>query len=550
MLKVEDLLGKGYFPKELPPPFTSQKLAHKYSSINSLWASIFNALSRSDKKVYRDSRCLSFSIPKVGFSRRQISLPNPLHQSILSDSICKNWSEIEKIYLCSPLSTSRPVVDTKGSRSVKNRRNYKEFKEGCILNSYAHLSLMRTDISRYYPTIYTHIIPWAIHGKTTAKENRDDYSLLGNILDRDVRNTQSGQTMGIPIGPDTSLIISEIIACKIDEELISKIGDLNGARYYDDYFLFFSDYAKAEKTLKCLQSILAAYHLDINEEKTRIERFPAPFESSWSIFLSRFEFRDGKTSQATDLYRYFSLAFESAQKHPNDSVLKYAVKRLEYIEILPENWRVFESLLLKSALSEPSTLPEVVKILISNESYVSKDRVEKLAQEIILIHCFKAHSFEVSWSLWLLRSFKINLDVCIAEKVIASGDPISVLIVLDMRNCGLISGSLDISSVELDLTSSSLFDEKWLLTYESVKKGWLKPPDPGLLSSNEYFNLLSKEDIEFYAENQQLEKIEINKKSGASDSKEAPEPKEETIPSVEEYTSDANLAITDVVTLY
>jgi len=382
MLKVEDLLGKGYFPKELPPPFTSQKLAHKYSSINSLWASSFKDLSKSEKKVSSDSRCLSFSIPKIGFSRRKISLPNPLHQSILANSMCENWSEIEKIYLCSPLSTSRPVVDTKGSRSVKNIKTYKEFKEGCILNSYAHLSLMRTDISRYYPTIYSHIIPWAIHGKTTAKENRADYSLLGNILDRDVRNTQSGQTMGIPIGPDTSLIISEIIACKIDEELISQIGDLNGARYYDDYFLFFSDYAEAEKTLKCLQSILAAYHLDINEEKTRIERFPVPyfFESSWAIFLSIFEFRDGKNSQATDLYRYFSLAFESAQKHPNDSVLKYAVKRLKSIKILPENWILVESLLLNSALIEPSTLPEVVKILISNESYVSKDRVKKLAQ--------------------------------------------------------------------------------------------------------------------------------------------------------------------------
>lgn len=550
MLKVEDLLERGYFPKELPPPFTSKKLAHKHSHINTVWTSIYNALPNCEKKFYRDSRCLYFSIPKVGFSRRLISVPNPLHQSILSESICKRWNEIENIYLCSRLTTSKPVIDLKGVRAVKTNKTYKDFKKQCILNSYAHLNLMRTDISRYYPTIYTHIIPWAIHGKTIAKEKRDDYSLLGNILDRDVRNTQSGQTMGIPIGPDTSLIISEIIACKIDEELAGKIDNLNGARYYDDYVLFFTNYANAEKTLKCLQSILSAYHLDINEEKTIIENFPTPFESAWSILLSRFEFGESKAGQATDLSRYFSLAFEYAQQNPRDTVLKYAVKRLESIKVSPENWDKFEALLLKSALCEPSTLPEVVRILISNETCVSKERVKKLAQEIILSHCFKAHSFEVSWSLWLLRSFNIVLDTSIAEKVVASGDPVCILIVLDMQNCGLISGGLDTSTLELDLTPDSLFSDKWLLTYESVKKGWLKPSDTELFSSNKYFNLLSKEDIEFYAENQQLEKIELSKKHEVDRDKAKSKSEEKTNSPDDEYPAEVNLPTTDVVELY
>ncbi|WP_081599352.1 RNA-directed DNA polymerase [Prochlorothrix hollandica] len=383
--------------------------------------------------------------------------------------------------------------------------------------------------------MYTHIIPWAIHTKPIAKEKRDDYSLLGNILDRDVRNTQSGQTIGIPTGPDTSLIISEIIACKIDQELVSKIGDSNGARYYDDYFLFFSDSTNAEKTLKCLQSLLTFYHLDINAEKTVIECFPVPFESFWSIFLSRFEFRTGKTSQRTDLYRYFSLAFEYAQKYPRDTVLRYAVKRLEYLEILPENWDTFESLLLKSALSEPSTLPEVTRILISNESLVSKEKVGVLAKEIISIHCFKGHLFEVFWSLWLLKSLKIAIDVQVAEKIVLLGDSISILILLDMRDSGLIAGYLDVSGLESELTSIELFDEKWLLTYESVKKGWLKPINANLLTSNAYFNLLYENDVEFYISSNQLEIIQLSKEIAHEDNKPY-ETNEELKPSAKKST--------------
>lgn len=47
--------------------------------------------------------------------------------------------------------------------------------------------------------------------------------MLGNALDRDLRCCNSGQTMGIPIGPDTSLVIAEIITCLMDEQFQTKL---------------------------------------------------------------------------------------------------------------------------------------------------------------------------------------------------------------------------------------------------------------------------------------------------------------------------------------
>lgn len=505
MLELENLLGKGYFPRELPPPFTSKKFAQKYSSINQQWTS----LPKSERKKYPNSQCLSFSIPKRGFLRRQMSVPNPLHQSKLSQSICDYWGQINEFYERSPLTMSKPIIDSDTNRAIKTKKTHKEFIAQSFLDSYSRLSLMRADISRYYQTIYTHIIPWVLHDKDNAKSNKTRYNsdFFGNILDRDVRNTQSGQTMGIPIGPDTSLIISEIIACKID--------GLNGARYYDDYRLFFSDYASADLALKSLQSILSYYHLELNEQKTKIENFSTPLENTWSIFLSNFEFKQDVQAQENNLYHYFTLAFEDAQQNPKDFVLKYAIARFdpandfERVKILPDNWGIFESLLLKSALSEPSTLPTIVRIFNHYKSDfdadVNQEKVKELAQEIIRIHSLKVNSFEISWSLWLLRSLDISIDASIAQDVISCGDPISILVLLDMRDCGLISSDLDTEPLNVDITSSSLLEEKWLLAYESVKKGWLEPAESELLSSNAYFDLLSQNDVEFYDESEQEE---------------------------------------------
>jgi hypothetical protein len=93
--------------------------------------------------------------------------------------------------------------------------------------------VIQTDISRFYQSIYTHSIPWALHGKAAAKANRSR-RLIGNTLDKLVREGQDRQTIGVPIGPDTSLIIAEIILSSVDEALKRKRLK-NGLRYIDDY---------------------------------------------------------------------------------------------------------------------------------------------------------------------------------------------------------------------------------------------------------------------------------------------------------------------------
>src|SRR5690606_23357300 len=78
-----------------------------------------------------------------------------------------------------------------------------------------------SDIGEFYPSIYTHSLEWALHGKAASKARlaAKRRAPFGRSLDQAVAIGQGGQTKGIPIGPDTSLLLAEIILTAVDLEL-------------------------------------------------------------------------------------------------------------------------------------------------------------------------------------------------------------------------------------------------------------------------------------------------------------------------------------------
>ncbi len=557
-MTLKDIIERGYFPKELPPPFNTVDLAKDISAILANWTTIFenNTIVASPtfvltqqagetskqfkdrKRTHRDkfvskynsSKATIYSISKGKLSRRFLQIPNPKHFSLLCEKIAANWTEFEKVYQLSEYSRSYPIPETAANkRSVSTySKSVAEFRNELLKTSIDKLLEVRVDISKFYPTIYTHSIAWALLGKEKAKhyfkekDNLDkliasgdtDAALykLAESLDIAVRSCQERQSIGIPIGPDTSHIIAEAVACRLDQILKDKFGiiGLKVCRYYDDYYLYVSTKDEADKVLKGLQLILSDYQLEINEGKIKIREFPFAFEDEFTTALFLFDFK--KTNLTNSIKYYFSLIWSFVEKNPKkaDWIFKYSLRIFEYSTVkIPKNsWKTFEDLLLKTALIEPAILDIVTRILLTYKSYLdasSKEKLSKLVNVIINEHCPVHHNFEVSWALWIAKTFEIEIEEISANKIIDTKDSISNLILLDLiKNTTLVKGTPQINKIEADLTDNILFTESWLLAYEGVKKGWLNPAELNLLDNNLFFKLLKDNDIEFYDTSKQM----------------------------------------------
>lgn len=543
------LIEKGYFAKELPPCFNTKLFADNFDFVmhecetkksGVLGLIISQIESRTDindnekaiekhiaKTKFNNelnySACVKYNIPKIGISRKEIKIPNPLHQGKLVISICNNFSEIQNIYDNSVISVTKPVEETEdfqGRRAVRHD-TFTQFKEKCILHSFDKQLQLKTDISKYYHSIYTHSIPWATIGKQAYKRNyalsdKDPAklkNLFGELLDECMMSCQSQQTKGIPIGPDTSLIIAEIIGCHIDNLLVKQLKkdkiEWSGYRFYDDFYLYFSKNIDAEIAVDRLQKILSDFELELNHEKTEIKDKPITIEEDWALRLKSFFFRAYFDEQKEDIWNYFALMFNFAKDNPKDSVLKFALNKFNFVRVEKENFDLFEQLLLKVGLLETSTLQAISKILVSYKSLISKERIKKFCFVLIRQHFDKQHDYELTWALWLIKTFKISITKEIVELVILSNSITANIILLDLLQHK--SFRLDLNPIIEKITTENLATVNWLLVYETVYNNWIPSLSKDIIKKSYFFKILYDKRINFYDKNAELEPIKVPK---------------------------------------
>ncbi len=230
------------------------------------------------------TKTLDILTPKGRLSWRSYNYLNPYIFALTVAEITQkdNWKLIVERLTADTLvcSYSTPVFALKQSETLNGRgvTNWLQMAEKDLIKDCGkYNNLTVTDIKSFYPSIYTHSISWAIHGRTFMKtgRNRYDYDLLGNRLDKLLQDARDGQTNGIPVGSMVSDIISEIILMDIDQKLSKKIRDekltdsVLIARYRDDYRIVSKTIDEGRRVLGYLNSILnIEYDLQLNSDKT------------------------------------------------------------------------------------------------------------------------------------------------------------------------------------------------------------------------------------------------------------------------------------------
>lgn len=498
---LSSLLSRGYFPRELPPPFTTAAYARYARRVGSSWP------------PGGWTRCVTHNLARPGGLRRPLRIPNPFSYFDLARIITDNWDSIQTHTWKQTLSASRPYVLKASSRAVIPRYRYGELARLRALRRRSGRYLLLTDIDQFYPTIYTHTIPWALHTKATCKaalkpkKGKKLAVLLGDTIDKALQRMNEGQTHGIPIEPDTSLVVAEILLAAADEMLVAKRSDtFSGFRYVDDYELSFQSLSDAEEALAELQAILAAFELNLNPKKTRIVDLPRGLEGAWSIELKSINIRAKKSpvAQRNDMLAFFSRAFELAATHPSESVLRYAVSHVQRLDVSSSAWRSFHNCVLSAASADPSTLPVALGTLYEvarlGGHIVPKGPLSEVLESVILRHAPRAQGSEVAWAIWGDLAWNVELSNEAAVLIDTMEDDIVALLAMHASARGLFPrGSLTKNSwAALVAQPDVLEGEHWLLAYEANQQGWLTTP---AVQADSKFSAMSSAGVSFYDQN-------------------------------------------------
>ncbi|MDY9095343.1 RNA-directed DNA polymerase [Escherichia coli] len=261
-----------------------------YVDFSSLLEEINSAIDEGKINFQPDSKSLmgkninyEVLVSKDGlYSWRRITLINPLYYVYFCKLITSssNWNAIRNkfrefesndLFLCS----STPVSKKNTSNVAASVLNWwEDFEQKSLSLALEYEFMFSTDISNFYPSIYTHSFEWVFISKEEAKKKENNNN-PGRLIDTHIQMMMSNQTNGIPLGSTLMDTFAELILGEIDLQLRKKteeqkITDYKVVRYRDDYRIFSSSKDDLDKISKCLVEVLGEFGLDLNSRKTEL----------------------------------------------------------------------------------------------------------------------------------------------------------------------------------------------------------------------------------------------------------------------------------------
>jgi Reverse transcriptase (RNA-dependent DNA polymerase) len=224
------------------------------------------------------------------------------------------------------------------------------------------------DVSPFYESVYTHTIPWAINGKDAAKADSDwkSNTVFGNRLDFPIRQAQSRQTQGIPVGPDSSDIAGEIVLSAVDEEFIqwSKPSDVVYRRHVDDYWVGGHTIEECERHLALLRLTLRQYQLDINEAKTKIVLTRTVLGGTWPKDFEREIVKTlGHGTSDSDVLAVLAKVVDFAATNNDDGIIRHIIHVIDRKELWASNWSLLQHFIAQCSVQFPHSFDYAARVV-------------------------------------------------------------------------------------------------------------------------------------------------------------------------------------------
>ena len=430
------LVNYGLFNAKLPPCFTSEDLSsHVPKNLLSL---ITESDEKKLNKILKESRhdFIRYESLRDIKIPRQMGIPHPESHIVQCLVLKRHWKKI-KNHCAKPQTSVSRIFAKKTSSKRIFRMNYKG-KESSknevedIQSMMGAYYAVLVDISNCFSSIYTHSIPWAMHGRNRCKNNHS-VSLMGNFLDKATQITRDGQTNGILTGPDTSNVISEIILTQIDHNMIRK-GYKQFSRDIDDYIFYAKTHAKAEDFIRELGMQLREYELILNSRKTEILHMPLPIKETWVRELNGFRLPSKGTIVRFGTVRaLMDLALKLAHTAETDAVLNYAIKMVPK-RLNNRAKRLFVQQAVNLTLLYPYLAPILDEHVFDKHHYDGIEKViRKFCEQLLEIGIQKIYSDVIAYALYysLKHDLQLSTSPDDLKKIIDIDDCLSNVLLLE-----------------------------------------------------------------------------------------------------------------------
>jgi hypothetical protein len=232
---------------------------------------------------------------------------------------------------------------------------------------YTHL--LHTDVTDCYGALYTHSIPWALHGLPAAKDGKKDKALLGNVVDSHIQAGRYGQTNGISQGSVLMDFVAEIVLGYVDSLIGDALGnpaDVRILRYRDDYRIFSNNQERGEEVLKTVSDKLRSVGMRLGVSKT-IACSSVVEGSVKPDKLAGIELQDLGNANAKTIQKQLLRLHAFGRRYPNSGALKRLVSEfhsnIAKQTNCPDDLDVQVAIATDIAYTSPSTIPAVAGIL-------------------------------------------------------------------------------------------------------------------------------------------------------------------------------------------
>ena len=490
----EGFLGYGLFAEKLPPFLSSESFLTFSKSAKS------NIFDKNDKGYIQYENIRNINIPRL------LAIPEPIAYRNLCMCLSENWDKLIEHFKnhteAHEYKISRiHIRKIKDTKVIFEMGDYGELYETKVLEEKKHLFEMshknfyeddypephllignsyqvKADISNFFPSIYTHSIPWALVGKKLSKVKKVESELWFNELDFYTRNLKSQETHGILIGPHVSNLLSEIILVVIDNELYQK--GYRFVRNIDDYTCFVESNEKAELFLIDISNALKSFNLSLNHKKTEITKLPLASSKNWTVKLnSDPTINDNSSKKLSHIRNYLDTALDLMVENNHDSaILNYAIKVISSKKLFPNALDYYLSYIHHLTLIYPYLtllLDEYVFIPLS----VPKDKIEEISTDLFKMGKDKNIYEAISYSLYFSIRYDFSLGEKIFDEVKASKDCILLLLAYLHDKKYLRKSYLKPYKDLAEQLKTNDFDEFWLFIYEvslttKLNKYWKK----------------------------------------------------------------------------